>query len=150
MSHPPSIPKPIPKKQMQFPGCLHYDGRRLKELDPKRAAAFLIPFLAKTQPDGVRVKAIGALGWSSFHEAIPALSAIALDATDNEAIRAQALNPGLRYMKHPEALLTNTFTSYASGVSCKPSAAACFSRFLRWRARLDGVVLKAVSSSYSV
>jgi hypothetical protein len=28
-------------------------------------------------------------------------------------------------------LLTNTFTSYASGVSCKPSAAACFSRFLR-------------------
>ena len=83
-----------------------YGGRRLKELDPKRAAAFLIPFLAKTQPDGVRVKAIGALGWSSFHEAIPALSAIALDATDNEAIRAQVLNPGLRYMKHPEALKT--------------------------------------------
>ena len=47
-------------------------------------------------------------------------------------------------------LLTNTFPSYGSGVSCKPSAAACFSRFLRWRARLDGVVLKAVSSSYSV
>ncbi|MCE9612326.1 MAG: HEAT repeat domain-containing protein [Chthoniobacter sp.] len=84
------------------------DGRRLKELDLKRAVAFLIPFLAKTQPDGLRVKAIGALGWSSFHEAIPALSAIALDVADKEAIRAQALNPGLRYMKHPEALKTAT------------------------------------------
>lgn len=82
------------------------DGRRLKELDPKRAAAFFIPFLAKTQPDRLRVKAIEALGWSSFREAIPALSTIALDAADKDTIRARALNPGLRYMDHLEALKT--------------------------------------------
>jgi len=93
-------------REVKFTNDGDYDGRRLKELDPKRAAAFLIPFLAKEQPLGMRVKAIGALGWSSFHEAIPALSAIALDPTDNEAIRARVLNPGLRYMRHPEAVKT--------------------------------------------
>ena len=82
------------------------DGRRLKELDPKKAAAFFMPFLAKDQPEGLRVKAVGALGWSAFHEAIPALCAIALDTTDREQIRAAALNPGLRYMKHPDAVKT--------------------------------------------
>jgi hypothetical protein len=85
-----------------------YDGRRLKELDARKAAAFLIPLLAKDQPYALRVKAIGALGWSSFQEAIPALSAIAMDASDNEEIRAEALNPGLRYMKHSEAVKTAT------------------------------------------
>ena len=83
-----------------------YDGRRLKELDSKRGAAFLIPFLSKDQKYGVRVKAIGALGWASFQEAIPALSAIALDPSENDPIRGQVLNPGLRYMKHPEAVKT--------------------------------------------
>lgn len=83
-----------------------FDGSRLEELDPKRAAAFFIPLLAKTQPDRLRVKAIEALGWSSLREAIPALSTIALNAADKDAIRALALNPGLRYMDHPEALKT--------------------------------------------
>ena len=84
------------------------DGRRLKELNPKRAAAFLLPFLAKDRPAGQRVKAIGALGWSSFREAVPNLSAIAEDPTEDEAIRVDALNPGLRYMKDPKAVKSAT------------------------------------------
>lgn len=98
------------------------DGRRLKELDPKRAAAFLIPFLAKSRPYGLRVKAIGALGWSSFQEAISALSAIALDPTDNEEIRTEALNPGLRYMKHPEAVKTASALAADKSVSIRSGA----------------------------
>lgn len=82
------------------------DGQRLKELDPKRAVAFLMPFLGKDRPFGLRVKAVNALGWSSSQEAIPALSAIALDPTEREQLRAEALNPGLRYMKSPEAVKT--------------------------------------------
>lgn len=84
------------------------DGHRLKELNPKQAVTFLTPFLAKDRPFGLRVKAIGALGWSSFQEAVPALSAIAKDETENESIRAQALNPGLRYMKSADAVATAT------------------------------------------
>jgi hypothetical protein len=82
------------------------DGRRLRELNPKRAAEFLIPFLAKDRPPGLRVKAIGALGWSSFQEAVPMLSAIAKDETERIGIRASALNPGLRYMKSSAAVAT--------------------------------------------
>jgi HEAT repeat protein len=94
------------------------DGRRLKELDPKRAAAFLIPFLSKEvpyqwipflkkkRPYGLRAKAIGALGKSAFHDAIPELCAIALDTTDEAKLREQALYPGLAYMQHPAAIKT--------------------------------------------
>ena len=82
------------------------DGQRLRELDPKRAAAFLLPFLTREQPHGLRLKAIKALGNGSFKEAIPALSAIAMDTTEAEDIRYSALNPGLRYMYHPEAIRT--------------------------------------------
>ena len=83
-----------------------YDGQRLKALDPKRAAAFFMPFLAKDQPRGLRIKAIGALGWCSFQEATPALSGIAKDDTETEEVRADALDPGLRYMKNPDAAHT--------------------------------------------
>jgi hypothetical protein len=100
----------------------YHDGLHLKELDAKRAAAFLIPFLAKNRPYGLRLKAIGALGWSSFHEAIPALSTIALDATDNEEIRAEALNPGLRYMKNPDAVKTATALAADKSVSIRSGA----------------------------
>ncbi len=44
----------------------------------------------------------------TFHEAIPALSAIATDTTENEKIREGALNPGLRYINHPDAVRTAT------------------------------------------
>ncbi len=99
-----------------------YDGRRLKELDPKRAVSFLMPFLAKDCSFGLRVKAIGALGWSSFKEAVPALCAIAKDATDNEEVRAEALNPGLRYMKNPQAVETAASLAEDNSVRIRGSA----------------------------
>jgi hypothetical protein len=91
---------------MAWPDAAHsdYEGRRLKELDRARAFSFLIPFLAKDQPISLRVKAIYALGWNAFHEAIPALTAIAQDETEDEYVRGEALNPGLRYMNRQEAL----------------------------------------------
>ncbi len=90
-------------QKAQHPNDGIYDGQRLKELDSKRAVTFLMPLLAKKQPIELRIKAVGALGWMSFQEAIPALSAIAKDATENEDIRVAALNPGLRYMKNLKA-----------------------------------------------
>jgi hypothetical protein len=83
-----------------------YDGRRLEELNSKAAVAFLTPFLAKERLVGLRLKAIGALGRPSFKEAVPALAAIAGDETESEAIRGQALNDGLRYMKSDDAEAT--------------------------------------------
>lgn len=80
------------------------DGLRLKELDPKRAVEFLMPFLAKDRPLQMRMKAIGGLGQAAFQEAVPTLSKIAKDVTDDENVRAQALNPGLRYMNNPMAV----------------------------------------------
>ena len=93
-------------KDAQHANDGQYDGKRLKELDADRAVNFLLPFLQEDQPSGLRVKAIGALGWSSFHEAIPLLSAIALDDMEDDKIRQQALNPGLRYMNHRDAVST--------------------------------------------
>jgi HEAT repeat protein len=81
-----------------------------------------LPYLAKDRPLGLRVKAIGALGWSSFQEAVPALSAIAKDETENESIRAQALNPGLRYMKSADAVATATFLATHKSDSIRGSA----------------------------
>jgi len=86
----------------------YFDGHRLKVLDPKRAATFLISYLASDKPPGLRLKAIGALGSLSFQEAIPKLCAIALDETEDPNLRKAALTPGLRYMKHPEAVKTAT------------------------------------------
>ena len=82
------------------------DGLRLRELDPTRVAAFLLPFLAKDQPRVLRLKAITALGHARAQEAVFALSAIAQDTTEDAEIRYSALNPGLRYMYHPEAIRT--------------------------------------------
>jgi HEAT repeat protein len=82
------------------------DGKRLKELDSKRAVEFLMSFLAKDKPERLRLEAAGALGCESFQVAIPALSSIAKDVTDSEEVRARALNPGLRYMNHPLAFET--------------------------------------------
>lgn len=91
---------------MAWPDSAHadYEGRRLKELDRERAVSFLIPLLAKDQPAGLRVKAMCAVGWNAFYEAIPALAAIAQDETEDEYVRGEALNPGLRYMQRQEAL----------------------------------------------
>lgn len=80
------------------------DGFRLKALDQKAAFEFLHPLLSRNQPREIRLKAIGALGYPAFQEAIPALSAIALDATEDVYVRAEALNCGLRYMHHPDAV----------------------------------------------
>ena len=98
------------------------DGCRLKKLDPKRALTFLMPFLAKDRPLGLRVKAIGALGWSSLQDAVPALSVIAKDATESEQVRAMALNPGLRYMKSPEAVKTASSLAADQSKSIRGSA----------------------------
>ncbi len=81
-----------------------YEGRRLKELDRERAVSFLVPLLTKDHPVGLRVKAIWALGWNAFDEAIPALTSIAQDETDDEYVRGEALHPGLLYMNRQEAL----------------------------------------------
>jgi len=78
------------------------DGHRLKALDEKHAAEFLLPFLSKSHPSEIRLKAIAALGKPGFQEAIAALSAIAKDESDE--LRIDALNSGLRYMKHPDAV----------------------------------------------
>ena len=99
-----------------------YDGRRLKELNPKRAVEFLMPFLAKDRPFGLRIKAIGALGWSSFQEALPALSTIAQDATDDDEVRSEALNPGLCYMRHPEAVRAATAVAGDKSAKVRTSA----------------------------
>lgn len=98
------------------------DGRRLKELNPKKALEFLMPFLAKEREAGLRLKAMGALGWSSFQEAVPALSAIAKDETEAESIRAQALNPGLRYMKSAEAEATARYLANHQSSHIRSSA----------------------------
>jgi HEAT repeat protein len=98
------------------------DGRRLKELDPKRAADFLMPFLAKENPQLLRLKAIGALGWSSTKAAIPALSAIANDETEDERVRSDALNPGLIYMKSPAAVKTATTLATHKSIMIRTSA----------------------------
>ncbi len=82
------------------------DGLRLKEIDPKRAISFLLPFLAKNQPYGLRMKAVGGLGQAAFQEAIPALSEIAKDTAENAYLRSQVLDPGLRHMKSPIAVET--------------------------------------------
>ena len=101
-----------------------HDGRRLKELDTKRAAAFLIPFLAKENPRLLRLKAIGALGWSSSKAAIPALSAIANDETEDERVRSDALNPGLAYMKSPAAVKTAAALATHDSLKIRTSAYA--------------------------
>ena len=82
------------------------DGRRLKALDRQRAVEFLLPFLSADQPQGMRIKAIGALGCPGFTEAIEPLSTIALDDAEPVKIREVALNPGLRYMDDPRAEAT--------------------------------------------
>jgi HEAT repeat protein len=41
-----------------------------------------------------------------LHDAIPELSAIALDTTEDAKVREQALYPGLAYMQHPAAIKT--------------------------------------------
>ena len=82
------------------------DGPRLKALDPKKALKFLLPYLGKQHPKGLRLKAIGALGDCAFQEASPALSAIAKDVSEDEDLRGGSLNPGLRYMKSPAAVET--------------------------------------------
>jgi HEAT repeat protein len=87
------------------------EGIRLKALDPERAAEFLIPYLGKEHPADMRFRAMEALGWSALQQAIPALSAIAKDEKEDLLIRAKALNPGLRYMKHAEAEATAAFLS---------------------------------------
>lgn len=81
------------------------DGSRLKELDPKRAASFIIPFLSKSQPRLLRIKAITACG-VGLQECVPALSAIARDPSEEEWLRSQALNFGLRNVQHPDAIRT--------------------------------------------
>lgn len=98
------------------------DGRRLKALDPKRAARFLLPFLSKDHPRGLRVKAVGALGWSAFREAIPSLSAIALDESEDEPLRYEALNPGLCYMRHPEAVRTASIVANDKSLTVRGAA----------------------------
>ncbi|HEX8311099.1 MAG TPA: hypothetical protein VF614_07270 [Chthoniobacteraceae bacterium] len=54
----------------------------------------------------MRVKAIGALGWASFQEAIPALCAIAKDEKEDVLLRRYALCPGLCYTKNAQAEAT--------------------------------------------
>lgn len=79
------------------------NGWRLKALDEERASDFLLPLL---QQNNRRYAAIDALGWGAFRQAIPALSAIALDEKEDPGWRVNALNPGLRYMQDSRAVKT--------------------------------------------
>lgn len=98
------------------------DGRRLKELDRKRAAEFLVPFLESTQPRALRVRAMGAVGKAALTEAVPALIKIAQNPAEGENIRAAALSPGLRYMSHLDAI--QCATTLASDPSLRVRMAA--------------------------
>jgi HEAT repeat protein len=85
-------------------GQLMTDGKRLLELDQKKAAPLLLQYLDKSHPSDLRLKAIVVLGRGSIKEAIPYLKEIANDPDEPDELRCTALNPGLRYMHDGEAL----------------------------------------------
>ena len=80
------------------------DGRRLLELDRRKAVTFLKEHLDRSHSLGIRRKAIWALGGCSVAEAFPEFASIARDEKENRLIRAAALSPGLRYMKRQDAV----------------------------------------------
>ncbi len=85
---------------------IEYVGRKLKEVDEKKAAAYLIPLLATNQTAQLRKRAITAISGGAIKAAVPELIAIALDTNEAVDVRYAALNPGLRYMGDDRAVKT--------------------------------------------
>ena len=79
------------------------DGTRLLELDKEKAKKILLDFLDKSHPEGIRLKAINAIGWNGVQEGIDPLIEIIENTEESPRMRHCALNPGLRYMNDPRA-----------------------------------------------
>jgi len=79
-------------------------GPRLKKLDEKRSRLLLVRLLAPGQPAAMREKAIETLGYGAFTKAIPEIVAIAANTNEEDMLRYDAVNLGLRFMKDERAV----------------------------------------------
>jgi hypothetical protein len=71
------------------------DGALMKNLNPAGTLTFLLPFLAKDRPQGVRLNALYALRAAALPESARVVEGIALDLTEDPRVRYSALWPFL-------------------------------------------------------
>jgi hypothetical protein len=71
------------------------DGALLRKIDPARTLSFLLPFLSKDQPPGIRLNAISAFNGAELPDSAPFIEKVALDSEEDSRVRYSALWPTL-------------------------------------------------------